>query len=581
MDTFEPTPPFSIFRNVSRIRPPLSEDKLIETMRRHYYKEWESKLGETYQVISNKEKDYRAKRITDYLNLMNKIVKYQIAEMKNSEFREGSDLNKYFEMLETKDINRKNEKATFLKSQIKAGSIDVNIMTKLDKAHDNEDMENNSEALSALRGYALSDLTDSSIVFSAGMNPNLFNYLEQFDCFKARLWNKFEKKIVIKVSDFRSALIQGKFLAKKGIWVSEFRIESGLNCGGHAFATAGYLLGPILEEFKTKKTTLTQDIFNVYQKALEEKAENKISNPDPIKITVQGGIGTAEEATFLEKYYGINATGWGTPFLMVPEATTVDEETIELLSKATEYDVVLSKNSPLGVRFNYLKGTSSEKEKIQRIEEGKPGSPCTEKHLVFNTEFTEQPICTASKQYQKLKLKHLKSLHLPKIQFDKAVKDILNVECLCIGLSNVVTKNYNTPFVKGLNNITICPGPNIAYFSHKVSLKEMVDHIYGRTNIISNVYRPHMFIKELSLYIDYFREQLTGISEVLSQKEKRAHIKFYKQVLEGINYYREITNDVVQKSEYLRFTFNNGLNNMETQLHKLYETYLKETLVAN
>ena len=60
------------------------------------------------------------------------------------------------------------------------------------------------------------------------------------------------KRIILKVSDFRSALVQGKLLAKKGLWISEFRIESGLNCGGHAFPTEGLLLGPILEEFKTK-----------------------------------------------------------------------------------------------------------------------------------------------------------------------------------------------------------------------------------------------------------------------------------------------------------------------------------------
>jgi len=37
---------------------------------------------------------------------------------------------------------------------------------------------------------------------------------------------KYLKEIVLKVSDFRSALIQGKFLAKMGIWgVSEYRIE--------------------------------------------------------------------------------------------------------------------------------------------------------------------------------------------------------------------------------------------------------------------------------------------------------------------------------------------------------------------
>ena len=107
------------------------------------------------------------------------------------------------------------------------------------------------------------------------------------------------------------------------------------------------------------------------------------------------------------------ATGWGTPFLLCPEATTVDDPTLQLLSQAREQDIVLSKSSPLGVRFNYLKGTSAEKERIARINKGKPGSPCTEKHLVSNTEFTTEPICTASHAYQKKKIEQLQSLNLP------------------------------------------------------------------------------------------------------------------------------------------------------------------------
>jgi len=54
------------------------------------------------------------------------------------------------------------------------------------------------------------------------------------------------------------AIIQGRFLAKKGIWVSEYRVESGLNCGGHAFATDGFLLGPVLEEFRNSKEQLNR-----------------------------------------------------------------------------------------------------------------------------------------------------------------------------------------------------------------------------------------------------------------------------------------------------------------------------------
>ena len=59
------------------------------------------------------------------------------------------------------------------------------------------------------------------------MNPRLYNYLEDFREFDATAPGVFRKKVIIKVSDYRSALIQGKYLAKKGIWVTEFRIESG------------------------------------------------------------------------------------------------------------------------------------------------------------------------------------------------------------------------------------------------------------------------------------------------------------------------------------------------------------------
>ena len=165
------------------------------------------------------------------------------------------------------------------------------------------------------------------------------------------------KKIIVKVSDYRSALIQGKYLAKKGIWVSEFRIESGLNCGGHAFATEGYLLGPVLEEFKTNKKELIETLFEIYKAALQKKSSKTLTSAPDMAITVQGGIGTHEEDEFLHRYYHVESTGWGTPFLLVPEATTVDESTLELLMAAKEKDVVLSHVSPLGVRFYSLKLT--------------------------------------------------------------------------------------------------------------------------------------------------------------------------------------------------------------------------------
>ena len=530
------------------------EDRLIEMMRGYYY----PSINQTYEPISIKEDDYRAKRITDYLNLVNKIVQTQVEKIRNEVFEKGAEIVKYFEMLpdnnrlkklyrqmmSTDQPTERERLDKYLRTQIKPGSIDVNIMTKIDgNKFDSAGvlLENGSDAVAALRGYAQSDLENSSIIFSAGMNPRLYNYLENCKEFDVNQDGGFTKKIIVKVSDYRSALIQGKYLAKKGIWVSEFRIESGLNCGGHAFATDGYLLGPILEEFKTKKQELIDTLFEMYNVALEKKSHRKFIYPPEIIISAQGGIGTSGEDDFLHSYYGIESTGWGTPFLLVPEATTVDEQTLQLLCDAKEEDMILSHNSPLGARFHYLKGTTADNEKQLRIKNGRPGSPCTEKHLAFNTEFTTEPICTASRKYQELKIAKLQSLNLEENDYQTQLKDVLDKECLCIGLSNAAAINYKQVFVKKLEAVNVCPGPNITNFSKVVPLQTMTDHIYGRKNILANGNRPNMFIKELYLYIAYLKEQLEEKLSVDEIGKRKKYCKtFYQHLREGIIYYRQL-----------------------------------------
>ncbi len=530
------------------------EDRLVEMMRSYYY----PTINREYKLISTNETDYRAKRITDYLNLVNSIVKTQVEKLRTAAFETGSEIVKYFEMLpddspvkkmyrqmmKTDNLPEKEKIESYLRTQIKPGSIDVNIMTKTDRNNYNKNgelLEDGSDAVSALRGYAKSELSNSAVIFSAGMNPRLYNYLGNCSEFNVYEDGGFTKKVIVKVSDYRSALIQGKYLAKKGIWVSEFRIESGLNCGGHAFATEGYLMGPILEEFKLNKQELVDTLFEIYNTAFLNKSGKKFIYPPQITFSAQGGIGTFEEDDFLHRYYNIESTGWGTPFLLVPEATTVDNDTLQLLSAAKENDVVLSRNSPLGVRFHYLKGTSAENEKLLRIKKGRPGSPCTEKHLAFNTEFTKEPICTASRKYQELKIAQLQLLNLKEQDYKNKLKDVLDKECLCVGLSNAAAINYEQVFIKKLNAVTICPGPNIANFSQVVSLQTMTDHIYGRKNIVTNSSRPNMFIAELYLYIDYLKEQLDlDIPSGEFIKKKKYYTSFYQNLREGIVYYQQL-----------------------------------------
>ncbi|HLW30635.1 MAG TPA: hypothetical protein VKX40_00115 [Aequorivita sp.] len=560
------------------------EDNLVEVMRKYYYQQ----NNETYIPISPKEENSRARRITDYLNLMQRIVASKMEKLRTSAFETGSDIAKYFEMLpdtsilkekyhewfSLSDSTEKEKAEKLLRESLVPGSIEVNIMTKVDKDQldkNKQPIENGSDAVTALKGYADCGLSNSALVLSAGMNPRLYNYMEGFSAFDAYEWGSFHKKVVIKVSDYRSALIQGKYLAKKGIWVSEFRIESGLNCGGHVFATQGLLMGPILQEFKEKKQELQDSQFELYNPAIIAKGKEGFAKPHPIRITVQGGIGTSEEDTLLRNYYEVDGTGWGTPFLLCPEATTVDDNTLELLAKSKENDVVRSNASPLGVEFNYLKGTTAEIERLNRIKRQKPGSPCTEKLLESNTEFTKTPICTASTKYQKLKLEQLKTLNLPVEEYDRQVDDVLSKECLCIGLSNAAPISYEEPFLKKLTAVTICPGPNISNFSKVTTLREMTDHIYGRKDIIQKPNRAAMFVTELKLYIDFLKKEIERTSSP-STRDYKSWEKFSNNLLDGIEHYGVLI------SNYLignRFQFGMDLEEAKMEILQIQESQLE------
>jgi hypothetical protein len=557
------------------------DDELIERMREYHSKENEK----DYIAIVKSTPDSRARRITAYLNLLGDTVNQQFEQLKAGLFEAGSDLCRYFELLPEKALLRQgydlmmeypdNERKTIfqniLRQRMTKGSIDVNIMAKIDRMNFNADGEytgnENTDALAALRGFVESDL-ESAVILSAGMNPRLYSYLESFPDFYPDPTGKLRKKVILKVSDFRSAFIQARFLAKKGIWVSEFRVESGLNCGGHAFATDGFLLGPILEEFKQKRQEMTDELYQLYQSALLLK-EIICSNIPGQRLSVQGGIGTAEENDFLLNYYDLDATGWGSPFLLVPEATNVDEETLMQLAGANESDFYLSGSSPLGILFNNFKPGSMEKQRSERLENGRPGSPCTKKYLCTNTEFTEKPICTASREYQNLKIGQLQSLALPEDEYQEQFNIVTEKICLCEGLCSAVYLKYKINKPKENIAVSICPGPNMAYFSRIYSLDEMISHIYGRLDLLENVKRPHIFIKELNLYIDYLQADLAKQLGELNEKKRKHLSKFKAQLQEGIDYYKALFNEWPEKTSERIQTLFSELTASENKLHNL------------
>lgn len=519
----------------------LVDDVLIEQMRKFHCLQ----NNETYLPITPNNPQARSKRITAYLNLLAQLITKQIIKLQEEPFIEESEITRYFEllpasplknfyeqMLATDDISQKKMQQIKLRKLVKPGNIDVNIMTKLDRFGSPAV----SDAVAALDGYANSNL-DSSVVFSAGFNSRVYGAIPNYKDFLPNENGYIKKKIILKVSDYRSALIQGKYLAKRGLWVSEYRIESALNCGGHAFINDGHLMGPILEEFKQKRHDLLTMLHDLYNCARKSANLPIVAEQQPTRFTAQGGVGTHQEHQFLLQYYELDAVGWGTPFMLVPEAVNVDEEHLQKLIAATEQDIELSNNSPLNVPIWNLLNSASENMRRKKIADNCPGSCCLKQYAKLNTEFTDTPICTASSTYQKQKLASLPKEGWAKIKLQKLTEMVLTKACICHDLAGAATKKYGIDL---LANPAICPGPNIVNFSTSATLEEMFNHIYGRLSLPLNSDRTHMFLKELAIHIELLQKELKDSLLGLAVRSQEELQTVRKNLLKGIEYYRDI-----------------------------------------
>jgi len=531
----------------------LVDDVLVEQMRKYHSEQ--SDLP--YEPIRDADEDSRARRIQAYLNLLDRLVAQQVEQLQASPFEPGSEITRYYELLPDCPLRAEYQAVLAmpegdprrcaedrLRAMAVPGSIDVNIMSKGDRDAYRGSQKlppMYSDASAALRGFATSALR-SGIVLSAGMNPRLYSYASEFPDFVPDEDGVLKKRIILKVSDYRSAEIQGKFLAKRGLWVSEFRIESGLNCGGHAFPTKGLLLGPILQEFERKRAELTGTLYALWSKALAQRGHAVENDPLPIRLTVQGGIGTADEDRLLREDYRADGTGWGTPFLLVPEVTNVDDEHLKKLCEAGPNEAYLSDSSPFGLPFWNLRNSASEEARRQRIAAGKPGSACSRGYVkLFNTEFTEKPICTASRQYQRHKLQQLDELEMPEVKREALRQSVMNKSCICHDLAGGATLKYG---IDPKATPAVCCGPSIVDFSRLATLEEMVGHIYGRLSLLANPARPHMLLRELALYLDYLRGELDRHRLGISESSAEYFQEFRKNLLGGIDHYRGVARRV-------------------------------------
>ena len=194
--------------------------------------------------------------------------------------------------------------------------------------------------------------------------------------------------------------------------------------------------------------------------------------------------------------------------------------------------------------FNNLRDNTKDNEKQTKIDKGRPGSSCPKKFVALNKEFKETGICTASREYQFLKIKQLESQELPHEEFQKEFNKIVVKSCTCVGLGTSTLLAYGLDTKVEGKGVSICPGPNMAYYSKVMSLENITDHIYGRANMVSSVDRPNLFVKELHIYMDYLKNKLEESKMTMTKKEEKYLLTFTNNMKTGVSYYQNLFDNV-------------------------------------
>ena len=419
----------------------LVDDGLLEEYRMAYAERLGLDLGSSQTT--------RIGRIRSYLDFVADEVERKFTRLCACRFDGGSDKDLYFLMLPLDSRLRVEYDGIFAKTglariaaeaalteKMEPGEIQANIMVGLN--HD-------EAAFDAVRGFAASKVA-GALVLSAGVNLSVFEEIAKCKDFYRTGTRPPKKKIILKVSDYRSALIQGRYLAKKGLEVYEYRIESGVNCGGHAFFESKKLLLDVVREFVEKRKELFETTRTMIAKfaasciagdnaanasasgAANIQVQGILPPPSPARITAQGGLCAPEDIAQVLSL-GIDGVGVGTPFLLVPQATSVDKETRRLLASAKPEDVCISHASPLGIPFVNLQTSTAARICEQKIQEYfapeseksgnpelKPGFPCRQHYLCQNIPGFDHPVCMASREYVMHRLAEIDKLEQEDIE---------------------------------------------------------------------------------------------------------------------------------------------------------------------
>src|SRR5690606_937738 len=166
--------------------------------------------------------------------------------------------------------------------------------------------------------------------------------------------------------------------------------------------------------------------------------------------------------------------------------------------------------------------------------EGFPGSVCTARHCALNNEFGKVPLCPGSRAYQRHKIA---TLDTSDPDYDLQLKRLQDPACICVDLCG---SYLQTLTVEDAPPAAICPGPNVLNFQQVYSLEQMVGHIYGRASILTRRDRPHMFLRELEIYLDIQEDDLRHVGTKLEARSAAQLSKAFDGLSEGIAFYQRL-----------------------------------------
>ena len=95
----------------------------------------------------------------------------------------------------------------------------------------------------------------------------------------------------------------------------------------------------------------------------------------------------------------------------------------------------------------------------------------------------------------------------------------------------------------------------------------MVSHIYGRINILNPTRaRPHMFLNELGLYIQYLQDKVAKAVPAQAVENNKYFREFAEHLFTGILYYESLAKNFAEESEAAKKRFLEGLDVLRSEL---------------